>query len=315
MAIFETYSKRQKRLESAGKQDVYQYDDLPAAFRMQVLYIWKTSIGRYYVPGEWSHGVPASSSNQFWEFIYNHITREAGLPGLGKLGESFDVRCMQHLIEASTSDTLDIIQTSFQVIDRFLRDVKYHSRTANVTQDPDSAIEELNRRFKEHALGYQYAGGILIRLDSQFAHSEIVKPALSLLSAAGFDGPADEFIQAFDHYRHGRHKEAVTEALKAFESTMKSICAKRKWPYPPTATSKQLMEVLFNHGLIPPMLESHFSGLRTAMESGLPTIRNKTSGHGQGPSPVELPAHFVAYSLHLTASNIVFLVEAHKALK
>jgi hypothetical protein len=51
------------------------------------------------------------------------------------------------------------------------------------------------------------------------------------------------------------------------------------------------------------------------MESGLPTVRNKTSGHGQGPTPIELPAHFVAYSLHLTASNIVFLVEAHKALK
>jgi hypothetical protein len=50
-----------------------------------------------------------------------------------------------------------------------------------------------------------------------------VKPALSLLHDAGFDGPADEFMKGFEHYRHGRNKEAVAEALKAFESTMKAI--------------------------------------------------------------------------------------------
>lgn len=191
----------------------------------------------------------------------------------------------------------------------------YDRDVAQITQDPDDAIEELNHRFLEHGIGYQYSDGILTRLDSQFLHAETIKPALSLLNTARFDGPADEFIRAFDHYRHGRNKEAIAEALKAFESTMKAICAARKWPHPPTATAKQLMEVIFDKGLVPPMLDSHFTNLRAAMESGLPTVRNKTSGHGQGPTPVELPPHFAAYSLHLMASNIVFLVEAHKNLK
>jgi hypothetical protein len=95
---------------------------------------------------------------------------------------------------------------------------------------------------------------------------------------------------------------------------MKAICAKRKWTHDTGAAAKQLLDVLVSKGLIPPMLESHFTNLRAAMESGLPTIRNKRSGHGQGPSPVELPEHFVAYALHLLASNIVFLVESDKAL-
>jgi hypothetical protein len=69
----------------------------------------------------------------------------------------------------------------------------------------------------------------------------MVKPALALLNSAGFDGPADEFIRAFDHYRHGRNKEAVAEALKSFESTMKTICAARKWTPPPHATAKPLL--------------------------------------------------------------------------
>jgi hypothetical protein len=69
------------------------------------------------------------------------------------------------------------------------------------------------------------------------------------------------------------------------------------------------------NGLIPASMECHFNGLRAAMESGLPTIRNTSSGHGQGPIPRELPEHIAAHALHLLAANIVFLIEAEKALK
>jgi hypothetical protein len=96
---------------------------------------------------------------------------------------------------------------------------------------------------------------------------------------------------------------------------MKAICAARKWSHPANATAIPLIKVIFEKGLIPKDLESHFSGLRSAMESGLPTISNKTSRHGQGPEPTTIPPHFAAYALHLLASNIVFLVEAHKAMK
>jgi hypothetical protein len=108
--------------------------------------------------------------------------------------------------------------------------------------------------------------------------------------------------------------EAITEASKAFESTMKAICASRKWAHPPNATAKPLIDIMFKNGLIPAELESHFSALRSAMESGLPTLSNKTSRHGQGITPVEVPSHFVGYALHLTAANIIFLVEAYKEL-
>jgi hypothetical protein len=317
MGILETFSKRQKRLQKAGQQDIYQYDTIPAPFRMQVLHIWKTAFGKFYLPGEFSFGVRSSPANKFWIFLHDSLARELGVGVLA--GDPFDepkVRCQKFLFEADTSGVLDIIEFSFRIIDRGVRDMdNYATSEAEITQDPDSAIEELNHRFREHGIGYQYADGILVRLDSQFAHAEIVTPALSLLNASGFDGPADEFIRAFDHYRHDRNKEAVAEALKSFESTMKAICTARKWGYPANATAVPLIKVILEKGLIPQDLESHFSGLRSAMESGLPTISNKTSRHGQGTTPTTIPPHFAAYALHLLASNIVFLVEAHKALK
>jgi hypothetical protein len=317
MGIFETFSKRQKRLEKAGRQDIYQYDTLPVPFRVQVIHIWRTAIGRYYLPeGAFSHGRP-SPANEIWRFIHDTLARELGVTVLaGEWADDPPNRCTQFLGKTNTSGALDIIELSFRAIDLGIRKMdNYEIQDAHITQDADSAIEELNHRFKEHAIGYQYLGGQLVRLDSQFAHAEIVKPALSLLNATGFDGPADEFMRAFDHYRHGRNKEAVAEALKAFESSMKSICKARKWSHAPNATAQPLIKVLFEKGLIPAELESHFAGLRSAMESGLPTISNRTSRHGQGPAPTTIPPHFAAYALHLLASNVVFLVEAHKSLK
>jgi hypothetical protein len=186
---------------------------------------------------------------------------------------------------------------------------------ASITQTPDDAIAELNRRFREPGVGYQYVGGDIIRVDSHFLHAEAVKPALALLNAARFTGPADEFMRAFEHHRKGENKDAIADALNAFESTIKAICDARKWTYGPKDTAKPLMDILFKNGLVPSELESHFAGLRSAMESGLPTLANRTSRHGQGATPVEVPPHFTAYGLHLVASNIVFLVECHKAKK
>jgi hypothetical protein len=96
---------------------------------------------------------------------------------------------------------------------------------------------------------------------------------------------------------------------------MKTICEERSWAYTPTAQAKDLIKVIFDHGLVAPSLSSHFTALRSVMESGLPTVRNKTSGHGQGSAPLEVPEYLAAYALHLAAANILLLVNAHKFMK
>jgi len=102
--------------------------------------------------------------------------------------------------------------------------------------------------------------------------------------------------------------------LKAFESTMKTICEKFNWVYDKTATASKLIDILLKREeLIPSYLQTHFSGLKQVLEAGVPTVRNKTSGHGQGSETKEVPEYLAAYVLHLTASNIVLIVEAYKA--
>ena len=316
MTIWETFSKRKKRLERAGTQDVYQYEALPQQFRVQVVQIWDVAIGRFYVPRGFAVGYSPSPSNKLWIYIHQTIAHERGQFQLDQNSEDVDTACKNFLLNTDTDGALDIIELSFRVIDRLVREMPaYACEDAQITEKPDDAIGDLNYRFREHRIGYQYLEGQLVRVDSEFTHAEVVKPALSLLHDVGFDGAAEEFLKGFDHYRQGRNKEAIAEALKAFESTMKTICAKRKWKVPANATAKPLMDIMFAEGLISKELESSFAGLRSAMESGLPTLSNRTSRHGQGAVPIELPPHVAAYALHLCASNIVFLVQAYKAIK
>jgi hypothetical protein len=129
----------------------------------------------------------------------------------------------------------------------------------------------------------------------------------------GFEGAQQEFLVAHQHFREGRTKESVAAATKAFESTLKAICEQREWAYDVKVdTSKKLIDIVVANGLVPSSLLSYFSGLRTALESGLPTIGNKTSRHGQGPTISEVPEPLAAFALHLCAASIVFLVGMHQ---
>ncbi|HUJ30002.1 MAG TPA: hypothetical protein VLY23_01880 [Candidatus Acidoferrum sp.] len=314
MAIVDLYSKRKKRQESQGKADVYQYDQIPEGLRIQVVKIWAAALGRWRPPSD-TPFVRNSPSSGWWEYIERNVSTEKSMWNLGKPSSDPQTRCIEYLMGADTDGALDIIELSFKVLDLAIR--KFgpgDCDDARITLDPDEAIEDLNHRFREHGVGYQYVNGIVVRVDSQFLHAEAVKPALALLDEVGFTGPADEFVRAFDHHRKGEKKDALADALSAFESTMKAICDARGWRYGPKDTAKPLLDLLFKNGLIPRELQTHFAGFRAAIEAGLPTVANPNR-HGQGLKPVDVPEHFVAYALHLAASNIVFLVDCHKRLK
>ncbi len=215
---------------------------------------------------------------------------------------------------SATDKALDIIELTFQAVDGYTRNYEYlYRQSAN--EIANAAIEELNKRFKEHGVGYFYSDRILGRMDSEFVHAEIVKPVLLVLRQRGFTSAQTEFLAAHEHYRSGKNSEALIEAYKAFESTMKIICTKRKWSFEKAKGAADLVKVCLDKGLVPPYWQAHFSGLRSILESAIATPRNKQAGHGAGAQPVQTPPNeLVAYVLHVTAATILFLTEAERNL-
>lgn len=306
MVLFDLFSKRQKRARGEFP-DVYQYDTLPKPLRVQIVHIVNDALG------EDSNTYSSKSEAVFLE-IHDILAREYGVFSLGDDHSARSRLLNFFLRETSIERALDCVELLFRAINFYGGRNEYISYTQpRVT--PKDAAAELNARFQEHGVGYQFEERLIVRTDSQFLHAEAVKPALSVLSGAGFKGAEKEFLGAHEHYRHGRFEEAITEALKAFESTMKSICGRRKWAFRETDTAKALLEVCFREGLIPPSLQSEFTALRSVLESGVPTIRNKQAGHGSGAEARNVPKHLAGYALHLTAASILFLAEADAALK
>lgn len=300
MAIFNLFSKRQKKLRGEVP-DVYTYDEIPDPLRVQIIHIWSETLGR---------------REAYYEIIVKTLCREYGLfklPGAKDYEDRDYINELSNFIlqESDNEKVIDAIELSFRIIDKYTRSRDYSNKN-NASEAADSAIKELNGRLKEHGIGYQYIEGEIIKVDSQLIHTEIVKPALLLLHAKDYAGAQQEYLSAYEHYRHGKHKEALNDCLKAFESTMKIVCSKQGWGHDANATAKVLIKICMNKGLIPSFWQNNYSSLISLLESSIPTGRNKLGGHGQGAEPISVPDYLVAYMLHMTASTIVFLVEAEE---
>lgn len=310
MTITELFSKRQKKLHGEVA-DVYTYKELPRPLRVQIVYIWTDTLG--HASNRLDERVHSA-----YKYIVEALRREYGLFILPGVTTSSHLEYVSELInfflqESDIERALDAIELSFKVIDLFTREYIY-LRKSNASECADRAISELNTRFKEHGIGFQFVNGEIIRVDSELIHAEAVKPALRLLNSKQYQGAQQEFLSAYEHYRHGKHKESLNDCLKAFESTMKSICDKRKWPYKNSATATSLIQICLDRNLVPLFWQQQFGSLRSMLESSIPTGRNRLSSHGQGSKPTIIPGYLVAYMLHMTASTLVFLTTAEQEL-
>lgn len=270
MKLFDIFSKRNKK----NNKEIFTYDELPPSFRVQVIHIWHSAIGPYYTPNRYDFR-RESPSNMLWELIHNSLCREYGIFELSEKGKNFYEKCQYFIQEEDYIEkVLDIIELSFVVIDSVVREWSDSWDEMKITQKPDDAILELNKRFQEHGIGYQYIKGKIVRVDSDYIYREAVTPAVDLLFHEEFEGASEEFLKAHEHFRKGQDKEAIAEALKAFESVMKTICKRMGWKVDDGATAKRLIDVLFKNELIPSSLQTHLTSLRTTLE-GLATIRNR----------------------------------------
>jgi hypothetical protein len=303
MAIYNIFSKRMKA-ERGEVPDVYQYKTFEDSLRVKIVHIIGDGIGQ-------SDNMRYIDDN-YYKGIIDILCREYGIFELidgGKNHSSPYDHLMNYFIqEKNIEKALDVVELCFNVIDTMIR--KNNSSYAilhHIKLYPDEAIKDLNDRFKEHGFGYKYESGIIMKITSEFNHTEIVRPALKLLSDKRFEGAQQEFLSAHKNYRNKNNKECINDCLKSFESMMKTICKIRKYQINDNATSKVLIAKLFDEEYIPKYLQSHCNALQSILESGVPTIRNKIGGHGQGEKVIDVDDNYAEFALNMTASNIVFL--------
>ena len=302
MPIFDLFSKRQKKNRGETK-DILVHTEFPENLRIQIIQIWDELI----------RNISISFQSNPYEKIVNILRHEYGVFHLLGNANSYvspEVELREFfLLQDEIDKVLDIVEVVFVVLTESSPNFFGFDHCAN------SAISELNQRFLENGVGFQFSSNQIVRIDSTYLHSETIKPALSLLSEDAFAGANEEFLKAHEHYRKGNHKESLNECSKALESVMKVICIRRSWISQNDALSaSKLIETCLDNELIPRFWQNYFSALEQLLKSGTPTVRNKISAHGQGTQITSAPNFMVSYIIHMTASSIVFLVSADKHL-
>jgi hypothetical protein len=283
--MFTPFSKRARQEQGKGP-DAYKYDELPDALKNQIIHICNELIAK--LPKVFFRGGEA-----FFAGARQALFHELGLLRLTNRPRTAEEDVWNFFLQQQSVETcLDIIEIVFACVVAVVQgDPHVH---AGFGHELRQAADEINARFKEHSIGYEFREGRFIRIDSGFLHGEAVAPVMALL-------------------RHRRFGECINECLKAFESTMKAICDKRGWSCNQTDTAKKLLAVCEQNGLFPAYMQSSLSGLRSVLES-VPTTRNKLSGHGQGTQQIQITEDTAAFVIHSAASNILFLAEREKQL-
>jgi AbiJ N-terminal domain 4/Abortive infection C-terminus len=308
MGIFETFSRR-KRRESGVLHDPLQYELVPEKLRRQVVHVLSDTLGGF---SDSIYGT--SAANGHWRLLHETVCKELGefhLTADRNATPKSDT--LNFSLGCTTDEWLDLMSIALAIVERVGSSVQeYRWSEYDIKQSGASAIEEINSRMREQGFGYSYENGHLVRVDSQFTHAEAVVPALSLIHEAGFKGAEQEFRAAHKNLRASNYREAISDALKSLESTIKSICDSNGWPYEKTDGSARLIAKLFDNSFIKPEMQSEFASLRSLLESGLPTVRNSTpAGHGQGAKVVEISPALATFAVNIAAVNIRYLVSTH----
>jgi hypothetical protein len=135
-----------------------------------------------------------------------------------------------YFLGSSDEAAADFIDLAFQGVSGYYRqnwdglaEAQRHLNEFGARAGLDEAVQELNECLRRGGIDLQFIHGQLVRTDSPHLKHEAVEPAFELLEAEGFSAAIREFGHAHEHFRHGRLDSAMTDANRAFESSVKHV--------------------------------------------------------------------------------------------
>lgn len=275
-------------------------------------------IGRY--DDSINYVYPPYRGNNLWAYISETLLKKSDeyYDFQHKLNANAFERLWAFFHNSSDDGLVDALDLSVFTIDVAVDDLqqqtdRYELAQAGVTLSSKAALAELDELLRTNGTIYRIAQNHVVVSTEDFTHEEAILPALQALAEPGFENALREFHEALADRRNGRYADALTKANHAFESTVKIIASRMKWPFNETDTANKLTSVLLKNGLFPPMRESALTGLRLMLESDVPSLRNKTpsAGHGAGTKSSNLPEPVATYALVAAAANVRLLVELY----
>lgn len=295
----------------------YKPDEAPERLRNRILLLLRDLLSGKWQVG-WSN--PGDCTREFWEDMHNQLQHLYGRPVLSatqRFSNPFE-DSLEFALSCPAVEFLDFVELVFR-----------SSAIRRVLSDENELVDAINEVFRvEHApfqltkivkveepnpikAGPYGGGGTLIRtvaypkvirMDDEAAYSQGIEPALIVLAAPHFEAANLEFRDALDEYRRGQFGDCLTKCCSSFESVMKILCKRYKWPFDDKRdTAAPLLRTVLSHSSLDPFFEQPLLLIAT--------MRNRLStSHGGGTSVRRIDRHVAEYAIVSTAAAILLLV-------
>ena len=299
--IFSVFSKREKAPGTVSKP-------LTQEFRFRVFQLCADTFADNFY----------GSSGEFWKELHRNLSYLHGRPSLaGEPMDSARVDALTFLSLCSEEHFFDFIELifksspydrllrSFNGVDQFVSDVNDFLRVDDLPYSLTEFVREEVQKENSNGATFTIIETIsypqIIRRDSGAIHQTAIQPTLTLLANPVFKAANSEFLEALNHFRKGEHADCIAKCGSSFESVMKVICDRKKWPYQQSDTAEPLLKTIVD---------------RTKMESFfhqpimlVATMRNRlSSSHGAGVQVRRVPERRAQFVINATASAILLLV-------
>jgi AbiJ N-terminal domain 4 len=162
---------------------------------------------------------------------------------------------------------------------------------------------DVNRVLGEEDASWRVLEGQFVPLDSVFVHEQLVAASYEALSSVRFAGAAHELLDAQHDLADGDVRGAIHNAGSSFESAMKAALDRDDY-----LAAKKLIDALQADGYfegIPEKLRGQFV---SEVLAGVPWMRNKLGGHGQGKDKQTVSEPYARLALGLAAVLNEFIV-------
>ena len=278
--------------------EVWSYDTLPQNVRIQ---IWQTFV----------------SSDDFYKIldtskdICTFLQHEIGIDRLSVHSHYYQYNQWDYTAELKEFFINKDARFAFSVVECIAIAL---NKRANTSSRHKNAIDEINYRLKEARIGYEFNtdANMLIKKSDEAVYQLSIEPAFHLLSDLKFKESIDNFAKAFSDYQSGTTKDlenAITNALKALESTIKNICKLKGYEFNEEKPLKDQVAVLKNKKFLPEKYSNYFDKI-TDLIIAVAAPRNKTAGHGQSDEAADtVDEKLVEFVFAQVASVIVFLTK------
>lgn len=254
-------------------------------------FLQKHNYPYYYQPDPHDNLIENSS-------IENEVSKEVpGLYGMSKieyrqeLGQS-DIHSF--FLDTYPSRLFDIIQVWYDMLDKV-------DTTTEATKREFQ--NELNMILQTEGVHWVFSDGNFFQMDSKFIEEHVHQQLQELYETKEFTGAQEEFVEARNYLSGNDCKNAILNACKSYESTMKCLLGGTS-----SDDATKLAQKIKKEGFLddlPLSLQEVF--IKKVMQC-LPVIRNDIAGHGQGRDSVSVEHDLAELSVNLAGALNLFLM-------